>query len=110
MLHAGRTDLATARCLADQGIPVYATIVSDADIARYSNSLTGSPMTMRRSPELIAFVCDRLVVQSRIDGGDNHIFDCYGLCNRNGGLVTCASAKTRRTEASPAMVRYHHAV
>ncbi|WP_240992056.1 hypothetical protein [endosymbiont of Riftia pachyptila] len=40
MLHAGRTDLATARCLADQGIPVYATIVSDADIARYSNSLS----------------------------------------------------------------------
>lgn len=37
-----------------------------------------------------------LVIQRLLRGGDGHIFDCYGLCDREGRVVTLASHRRLR--------------
>jgi len=37
-----------------------------------------------------------LVVQRMLSGGDGYIFDCYGLCDKNGSVVTIASHRRWR--------------
>jgi len=50
--------------------------------------------------ELLGLVTDRgassLIVQQLIRGGDGWVFDCYGVCDRRGRIITMASHRRLR--------------
>lgn len=62
-------------------------------------------LTFADAKPLLSFLEERsagasdLVIQRVLRGGDGWVFDCYGLCDRNGEVITMASH--RRVRQSP---------
>jgi predicted ATP-grasp superfamily ATP-dependent carboligase len=60
-----------------------------------SCKLNGKNLVLEGREQLLAYVrsqgADSLVIQQMIRGGDGNIFDCYGLCDRNGRVVCLTS-------------------
>jgi D-aspartate ligase len=60
-----------------------------------SCKLAGKNLVLEGCEELLAYVrnhgAESLVVQRMIRGGDGNIFDCYGLCDSSGRVVTLTS-------------------
>ncbi len=57
--------------------------------------MTGKNLVLADRDQLLSYVrnhgAESLVVQRMIRGGDGNIFDCYGLCDRNGRVVSLTS-------------------
>jgi len=60
-----------------------------------SCKLSGKNLVLEGREQLLAYVrnhgAESLVVQRLIRGGDGNIFDCYGLCDSSGRVVTLTS-------------------
>ena len=60
-----------------------------------SCKLPGKNLVLEGREQLLAYVrnhgAESLVVQRMIRGGDGNIFDCYGLCDSSGRVVTLTS-------------------
>ncbi len=57
--------------------------------------LRAKNLVLEGREQLLSYVkthgAESLVIQRMIRGGDGHIFDCYGLCDRNGRVVSLTS-------------------
>ena len=62
--------------------------------------LRGKNLLLETREQLVSYVgsqgSDSLVIQRMIRGGDGNIFDCYGLCDREGRVVTLTSHQRLR--------------
>ena len=62
--------------------------------------LRGKNLLLETRDQLVSYVSnygtDSLVIQRMIRGGDGNIFDCYGLCDREGRVVTLTSHQRLR--------------
>jgi D-aspartate ligase len=60
-----------------------------------SCKLQGKNLVLEGREQLLSYVrnhgAESLVIQRMIRGGDGNIFDCYGLCDRNGRVVSLTS-------------------
>jgi predicted ATP-grasp superfamily ATP-dependent carboligase len=59
------------------------------------NSLGDKNKVFARKEEFVEYAnatdCSGLIAMRILKGGDGHIYDCYGLCDANGDIVTLAS-------------------
>jgi len=59
-------------------------------------------LILHSADELLGFIKDTgatsLIVQRLIRGGDGWVFDCYGVCDRQGKIVTMASHRRLRQQ------------
>jgi predicted ATP-grasp superfamily ATP-dependent carboligase len=62
--------------------------------------LRGKNLLLETRDQLVSYAShhgtDSLVIQRMIRGGDGNIFDCYGLCDREGRVVTLTSHQRLR--------------
>lgn len=62
--------------------------------------LRGKNLLLETRDQLISYIrnngADSLVIQRMIRGGDGNIFDCYGVCDRNGRVVSLTSHQRLR--------------
>ena len=62
--------------------------------------LRGKNLLLETRDQLVNYVThygtESLVIQRMIRGGDGNIFDCYGLCDREGRVVTLSSHRRLR--------------
>jgi predicted ATP-grasp superfamily ATP-dependent carboligase len=62
--------------------------------------LRGKNLLLETRDQLVNYVShygtESLVIQRMIRGGDGNIFDCYGLCDREGRVVTLSSHRRLR--------------
>ena len=62
--------------------------------------LRSKNLLLETREQLVSYVrnhgSDSLVIQRMIRGGDGNIFDCYGLCDRDGRVVTLTSHQRLR--------------
>jgi D-aspartate ligase len=60
-----------------------------------SCKLRSKNLVLQTRDELLSYVrshgAESLVIQRMIRGGDGNVFDCYGLCDRNGRVVSLTS-------------------
>jgi predicted ATP-grasp superfamily ATP-dependent carboligase len=65
-----------------------------------SSRLAAKNLLIASPEKLLAYVskhgAEALIIQRMIKGGDGHIFDCYGLCDSGGRVVTLASHRRWR--------------
>jgi predicted ATP-grasp superfamily ATP-dependent carboligase len=65
-----------------------------------SCKLRGKNLLLEGREQLVSYVSthgtESLVIQRMIRGGDGNIFDCYGLCNRDGQVVSLTSHRRIR--------------
>ena len=53
------------------------------------------------------FDLQSLIIQQRLKGGDGNIFDCYGLCDRNGEMrVGATHLRIRQTYGGAGVTSY----
>ena len=62
--------------------------------------LRGKNLLLETREQLVSYIgshgSDSLVIQRMIRGGDGNIFDCYGLCDRDGKVVSLTSHQRLR--------------
>jgi D-aspartate ligase len=62
--------------------------------------LRGKNLLLETREQLVSYVrnhgADSLVIQRMIRGGDGNIFDCYGLCDRDGRVISLTSHQRLR--------------